>query len=304
MTRELRHNPDFVAVKIKEGICGADARFIEVDSKAEVHGDFKYNTFPCNFAPGSQADVTQFLLKGGVKFASVNRVGEEFFLRTGDREQTQAMSKVAAVCQLATQLSVHADVATAIVERAAEKGTAPFCYLAKEASAVQLQAEPQFDPQLDPQFGVLNDPQPRYTVGTDFMPEQLPPQRIGDAWDPANLRGMMSTANPSQLAEIAQQSGMPNLFEHGVVGELVKTYDASAMIQKYVPKLEDALDCLGRILFLLYWKPADFKKTYGADDLLNKENEILSNFKSFGDLLLDLLKQTKPNRSGSVATGT
>jgi hypothetical protein len=88
-----------------------------------------------------------------------------------------------------------------------------------------------------------------------------------------------------------------------VVGELVKTYDASAMIQKYIPKMEDALDCLGRLLFLLYWKPDDFKNTYGSDDLANKENEILSNFKSFGDLLLDLIKQTKPERTGSVSMG-
>jgi hypothetical protein len=304
-TKELRFNPDYTHVKIREGVVGTDARFVKVKGKLEgEQGDYKgWPTYKASFAPGSQADVTTFLLGGGVKFASVVRRGDEYALRYGDKRQTVDMNKVAMTCFVAKHLAVHGDVATALVEKAETAGRAGFCYLNKSASAVMLQAEPQFDPQLDAQFNVLHDPQPKYTVGTDFMPEQLPPQRIGDAWDPANLRGVMNTVTPNQLAELSGQLGVPNLFEHGVVGELVKTYDAAAMIQKYIPKLEEALDCLGRILFLLYWKPDDFKKTYGADDLTNKENEILSNFKSFGDLLLDLIKQTRPDRSGSVSMG-
>jgi hypothetical protein len=302
--RELRFNPDYTHVKIREGICGSDARFIKVKGKLEGES-CQWPVYSASFAPGSQADVTTFLIGGGIKFASIQNRGtafDEFVLRYGDKHETVGMSKIAMTCFVAKHLGVHGDVATALVEKAEEKGKASFCYL-KQASAIQLQAEPQFDQQMDPQFGVMWDPQPKYTVGTDFMPEQLPPQRIGDAWDPANLRGVIETAQPNQLAELSQQLGVPNIFEHGVVGELVKTYDAAAMIQKYIPKLEDALDCLGRILFLLYWKPEDFKKTYGADDLTNKENEILSNFKSFGDLLLDLIKQTRPNRAGSVSMG-
>jgi hypothetical protein len=300
--RQLVHNKDYTQVKLKEAVVGSNARFIEVKSKPYEDRVCESVEYPCNFSPGSQADVTTFLLKGGIKFASVKANSDgELRVRLGDRNETVAMSKVAAVVYLAKNLSIHADVATKLVGDAETKGLRSFCF-EKPASALMLQAEPQFDPQLDPMFNTLVDPQPKYTVGTDFQPEQLPPQRIGDAWDPTMMRNVLQTAGPNELAQISQK-GAPHIFEHGVVGELVKTYDAAAMIQKYVPKMEDALDCLGRLLFLLYWKPDDFQSTYGSDDLANKENEILSNFKSFGDLLLDLLKQTKPERTGSVSMG-
>jgi hypothetical protein len=298
--RQLVHNKDLVHVKLKEALMGSNARYIEVKTKHEDVGD--YCTYPCTFSPGSQADVTTFLLRGGIKFASVKSdTNNEFRIREGDRKETVSMSKVAAVVYLAKNFCINADTATKLVGDAETKGLRSFCF-EKPASALMLQPEPQFDPMMDPQFNTMVDPQPRYTVGTDFQPELLPPQRIGDAWDPTMMRNVLQTAGPNELAEMSQQ-GAPHIFEHGVVGELVKTYDASAMIQKYIPKMEDALDCLGRLLFLLYWKPDDFKNTYGSDDLANKENEILSNFKSFGDLLLDLIKQTKPERTGSVSMG-
>ena len=59
------------------------------------------------------------------------------------------------------------------------------------------------------------------------------------------------------------------------------------------------MDSLGRMLFLYYWKPGDFQDSYGADDMVNLENELLSNFKSLGDITLNLLKKNQ-NRDGSV----
>jgi len=86
---------------------------------------------------------------------------------------------------------------------------------------------------------------------------------------------------------------VPNVFEHGLVGSLINTYDSAAMIDKYIPDLEQALDRLGRILFLYYWKPRDFEDAYGADDMSNLENQLLSTFQSFGELVLELLKKTQ-----------
>ena len=96
---------------------------------------------------------------------------------------------------------------------------------------------------------------------------------------------------PVQLYEMSKNKGVGSLFEHGVVGELLKTYDASSMIQSYVDDLELALDRLGRILFLFYWKPEDFSKAYGSDDQSSMENELVSNFRSLGALALELRKK-------------
>jgi len=71
------------------------------------------------------------------------------------------------------------------------------------------------------------------------------------------------------------------------------------MLDKYAPGLEKGLDLLGRSLFLFYWKPQDFEKAFGVDDMTNLENMILSNFKSLGDLVLKFLKKNM-NEKGSV----
>jgi hypothetical protein len=99
--------------------------------------------------------------------------------------------------------------------------------------------------------------------------------------------------DPQGLADMAKRMGAPHVFDHGMVGSLVQTFDSATMIDKYVPKLEEALDSLGRILFLFYWKPGDFQSAYGADDMSNMENKLLSNFQSFGNLVLDLMKKSR-----------
>ena len=47
------------------------------------------------------------------------------------------------------------------------------------------------------------------------------------------------------------------------------------------------------LLFLSVWKPEEFLGLYGADDIIELENMLLSNFKQLGDLILELLLKTK-----------
>ena len=111
--------------------------------------------------------------------------------------------------------------------------------------------------------------------------------------------------SPDQIAQFASSNNLPNVFEHGLVGSLVKVYDSVSMIDKYLPDMESAIDRLGRILFLFYWKPRDFEDAYGTDDMANLENQLLSNFKSFGALVLDLIKKSKKRKiGGNVSLGS
>lgn len=298
----LTINPDYQRVRLADGVIGTSARFIEIKCECS---DGEPARFACAFTPGDQRDVRDFIFNAGLKAASVQRFGDDYRVRTGSMAVTEPMNKLATICHLIREFEIAADTAEQIVEKAAGKPYA-FRYewpeAVKQARAIHLQAEPQFDPQIDPRFNVMLEPQPRYTIGTEYVPEPVPQQRIGDAWDPSMQTQALATATPEQLAQMAEQMQLPNIFEHGVVGQLVKTYDSSALIQKYIPKLEDALDCLGRLLFLLYWKPQDFKQIYGADDLASKESEILSSFRQFGDLVLSLVKQSRPEQSGSVVS--
>ena len=305
---ELRFNPDGDRTNFKKGMLGNRVRFVKcggewtgssysgpADSCAGGYACFKSD----GIRVGTVEDVSAFLIGGGVKFASVVPMDDGPHVRMGDKT-TDALSTKEATVFLAQHFGIAADTAVGLVKSAASRPVS-FYFMPKGAAAgrpVQLQPEPTFDPIIDDRFNVLVDPQPKYEVPTDFYPEPTPAQRFGDAWDPS--KGQLETDTPNQLASFAQQHDVPSVFEHGVVGELLKTYDAAGLVKdRYLPKLQEAVDCLGRILFLIYWKPQDFKQAYGSDDVSDKENELLSNFRSVGTLLLELMKQGKEDNGSS-----
>lgn len=104
---------------------------------------------------------------------------------------------------------------------------------------------------------------------------------------------IMRMTDPSrQLAEIGQQSGMNTLIDHGALSALTKVFDAGPYIIEYVDQLEVSLDYLARLLFMLFWKPRDFSKAFGDDDLVSMENKLLGVFDSYGDVVLELKQST------------
>ena len=159
---------------------------------------------------------------------------------------------------------------------------------------------PDFYERTNDEFGVLEQPWTSYILDTESDRPIVDQHRVGDRWS-QDTSDALDTMNPMQLYELSQQKGIGNMFEHGVVGELVKTYDAAGLVQTYVPDLEKALDRIGRITFLFYWKPEDFAQAYGSDDQTSMENKLLSNFKSLGEMTLELLQRAKLSQEGSAS---
>ena len=159
---------------------------------------------------------------------------------------------------------------------------------------------PDFYERSNDEFGVLEQPWTNYILDTESDKPIIEQHRIGDRWSQDDS-GAIDTMNPMQLYDLSKNKGMGNLFEHGVVGELVKTYDAAGLVQTYIPDMEKALDRVGRIIFLFYWKPEDFAQAYGSDDQTDMENKLLSNFKSLGEMVLDLLQRAKLSQEGSAS---
>jgi hypothetical protein len=159
-----------------------------------------------------------------------------------------------------------------------------FLWQEKKAYNLRFSDFPVFPESMSDEFGVNEQPNTsRYIVMSQRDTPVLPKQRIGDRYS-QETQDTIDQMQPMDLYNMSKEKGMPNLFEHGMVGSLVNTYDSAALIEKYLPIMEDGLDRIGRILFLFYWKPEDFVSSFGSDDQDQLENKLVSNFRSFGAL--------------------
>lgn len=103
---------------------------------------------------------------------------------------------------------------------------------------------------------------------------------------------MQLTDPAAELSQMAATSGMDHLIDHGALGSLVKTFDAIGLVNTYLDDLEKGIDRLGRIVFLMLWKPADFAEKFGENDMPNLENTLVAAFEKHGDLVLELRQQS------------
>lgn len=326
----LTHNPDMTENDLRIGFLGAHVAFVPVgmDSytvKNDTYDGRPYHNFhfkricgECEIGDVASLDawVTEYVKKASLLY---DRDSDTYSLRTGSREQTDYMERLNMAVKLATT-GFHADAVDEMLTSTKSAGQTNWYFgdpeMSKVAFPIMQNRDAIFRTTTNQDFKVNQEYPQSFILRTNKDSLQLPPQIVGDAYDPgmgikpdetgsSNNSGMskeqLMTMSPEQIAQFASSNQLPNVFEHGLVGSLVQVYDSIAMIDKYLPDMEEALDRMGRILFLFYWKPRDFEDAYGADDMTNLENQILSNFKSFGSLTLDLLKRSKKRKLGNVA---
>lgn len=318
----IRQNEDLQENNLKVGQMGRDVFFVKIDhekfEKQENNygGKEQYTLYAKDpsMSMGSSTGLKDWVLDNGVKEATIMHQDGMFSLRHGSRNQTHFMPRVALAVKMAAELGIHADVVEESLDMATN-GDFNFLYaqsITKSASkGMRYSQVPAFQTSRDPRFNVDLDTPQSYVLENDDDDNDGPPnQRIGDAYDPGMgqstqhdgdglPKDVIMNSTPEQLAQYAASDEVPHVFEHGLVGTLVQTFDSVSMIDKYLPDMEEGLDRLGRLLFLFYWKPRDFEEAYGTDDMNNLENQILSNFKSYGELVLDLTKKSDNKRKGS-----
>lgn len=230
--------------------------------------------------------------------------------------KTTYFDKLGMMIKLSKDLKINSDFAYNLIT-SAESGqdcTFLFCDdqevdagFQKSGSRLRIADRPDFEEYVSEVSGLPEDRPQSFVldiVGEQNFPE---PPTVGDALNPTTATGLPSitvaTTDPSQLRQLADAYNLPNVFEHGVVGTLADTFDASSLLDKYIPKLQDALDSLGRTKFLFYWKPDDFEKAFGRDDMTNLEAQIDTNYNQFGDLVLTLLKKVDKKNKGQDSDG-
>jgi hypothetical protein len=316
------HNKSGRGTNPDGGVIGPDAVFFELkvtEEKRPEQNDTKYTieTMPA----GAPADVRDWMESAGFRKVNLLKKGSEYLLHFGPRRNTCWMNAVQTAVKMASDLGIPAGEVTVVMDILEKKPGESSTGLwvrphEKNAAAIRLIESPDFRQYRDDRFGVPEEHPQSFALQTESDKPHDPGQNIGDAWDPAyggegNVDKEMPDdvlfgGQPEQIAQMAEQKGMPNVFDHGLVGMLVRTYDAVSMIDRYMPKWEEGLDCLGRALFLLYWKPDDFEQAFGVDDMQEMENKVSSCFQLLGEIVLDLkLKwRDRDRRTGSVPTNS
>ncbi len=308
-------NPDFDGVSHEEGIIGGCCRFLPVKAEKEKRSDGtegSHLVYNSDISPGDSYAIDQMIYGQHFKRASVmfEPHTEDFVLKFGHHDNRYRLPEVKALGALLLDGAMRESAAGDLLKEAREKGKVEFYYhppkhLIKAAYNQQFTDWPEYNEFQDSDFGVQGEYPTQELIPVDRMePAPIEP-RLGDglkheAVNEDNTPDM-STMGPAELYAMSKETGMDNLFQHGAVGELTQTFDSMGMMDKYLPDLEQALDRLGRLLFLFYWKPEDFAAAYGADDQSQLENKFLSNFKAFGQLVLELLKKNKSLQQGNVS---
>lgn len=305
---QLVYNPKVKESIPAEGIIGGDAKFIKLRrAEKERYNEYCYRAESLGHFGGMQS-MDKFIYESyKMPKVTIKETGEEkkAYVFSCQGETSAPFTKLAAMVKLTQDMLFPADMAYDLLTKSAAKEGFSFYYTGMDKMATNLRVvdRPNFDLLADPAFGIPLDPTRTFRLRVTGDQIMEPASAIGDALDPETASGLpnstvISTA-PEDLRALADIYKLPNVFEHGVVGTLADTFNAIALVEKYIPKLEDAVDALGRILFLIHWCPQDFEKAYGTDDMVNMQAEVDSNFQSSGALLLKLLKKTDRQRRGA-----
>jgi len=122
----------------------------------------------------------------------------------------------------------------------------------------------------------------------------LPPDLLQAAGQPAP-----PPSSPAPASEAAQQAiktieqelsrgESPELLNLAGLTAMIAASQSSQFIGRNLGVLLSALDRLGKILFYIYWHWLDCKEDWGADKLIELEQQLLLVFKELGKLIVSL----------------
>lgn len=282
------YNPDSDVGDKKHNYLSSSTRFI---SAKDEHNN--------TFTPGDVNSVTKVFAASGCKRASIYKVPQRnrYIFSDPYGNRTSPVSKVAAIATAMVNFNIPEGEAEALIDGANENPSG-YEFFTKCAEQITIPfGEEDFFRSFDADHGVPWEYPDSVVLVGENVGEDAPVPRLDDVVENEGLDFV--TASPMQMFEVAQNTGVRSVFDHGVIGSLVSTYDATTMIEKFLPDLKQGLDKIARMIFLYYWKPEDFNDLYGSDDSTEMENLLISTFKQFGDLVLKLLEKTDTELSSS-----
>lgn len=214
-----------------------------------------------------------------------------FNIVCGDTE-TGWCKRAYAAGQLVGAMHVSPYAAEEILNDAVQNGVFSG-YVEKKAAQIRMN-EPAFEsPFYSQYFDAMVDPDTDIEVeGESDFDDSEPPETVQDTMKQKAIRN----GTPQEIFDISIQIGSQQMFDAGALSGLAKTYDANYYMDQFTPDLLQALDKLARLIFLFYWKPEDMKESFGSDDMSQLESMLISTYKSYGDLVLELIQKNQSDK--------
>ena len=282
----------------------SDWKALELNTGAPkaVNGDYNARrVMEDGFSLGNLNDMTEALNKNAFhKVAVCSDDGLEYYVRLDDTfVDGRPMSVKDATIRLVSAYGMSVPDAESMLKEAHDNFKSRRLVKLGQLAGVQMPYPPSQASGVDP-----------YTGAITTMPqvEMMRGGVYGAATPQNSMRPGFNMGGEAQmdtqaagLAQQAAEAGQKKVFDHSAIGGLSKVYDSSAVIDTYLPDLMKALDRLGRIVFLFYWKNDEFVTRYGQQDVAEMEDTIRGVFKNFGDLILKLKQKTIDSDSSSDA---
>jgi len=231
--------------------------------------------------------------------------GIDYYIGFDGGHYTRPMNYKQACVLMVTRLGVRNKDAKTLLKKASVERKAKCLLKLGQLVGVSTQEPREQTPEADPYTGIPvyespyydesrmpfygNDPsvsednQLGENIGGDIQRQS---EEGGGGGDEAEF-----DPEASQLAQQAGRLGQKDVFDKAAIGGLAKVYDTGAVIDSYLPEFMQALDRVGRVLFLYYWKHNDFTARYGTDDVVEMEDVLKNVFNNLGKLTLDLKKK-------------
>jgi hypothetical protein len=124
--------------------------------------------------------------------------------------------------------------------------------------------------------------------------EQVRTQRGNPMMSPMDASG--NPILPQQVIQSAIEmanGGVKEVFDVGMMSNLVETADLSELKQDYINRMIKGMDAVGRMLFLFYWHQEQFEERYGQAEMRKLESTLRQVFKTSGDLVIFLREKNQ-----------
>jgi len=241
-----------------------------------------------NGKPGSLFDLNAFLADKNVLPMTVRSNGSEFFVDVAGAK-TRYDDPVKAKIAMTVELGLDFKQAGDLISEAQEKSLV--CGHIKKAYTGDSYPTPFEESPYTNEIG-----QPTYAgIGQ----ENFQTGEQSYSGNPSQLGlGVMPEVNgvdPKLVQQAVQlaEGGQKEIFDVHSMSALAKYVGVDDKIMEYTPSLLEAVDRLGRIIFLLHWDTDKFIEMYGRGDLATLTELLRSVFKNLGELII-FLKRKSP----------